>query len=234
MSGIDGNTLLCLHFDGTNGSTSFPDDGPLGFTLTDVSNVTVATATPKFGSGAGNFDAASYLSVPANAAWNFGTGALTIDFWHKSTSLASLYYFLDMRDAGETAGTTIYVYVLADGSVHFGHGAVEAASAAGAITTSGYHHVACVYSGGTLTVYIDGTASGSTASDSTSIDCSAAAWKLGARHTAANFTNGLTDEFRFSNSARWTSNFTPPAAAYSSDAQVPYNRWAQLAPLMAH
>ena len=43
------NVSLLLHMDGTDGSTTFTDNSPIGHTVTAVSNAQINTARDKFG-----------------------------------------------------------------------------------------------------------------------------------------------------------------------------------------
>ena len=82
MSGWDNYTKLLLHFDGTDGSTTFVDSSPSGKTVTAVGNAQIDTAQYKFGGASGLFDGnGDYLSVPDSDDWYFGTGDFTIDAW---------------------------------------------------------------------------------------------------------------------------------------------------------
>jgi hypothetical protein len=99
-----------------------------------------------------------------------------------------------------------------------------------------WHHVALVRYGNILTLYIDGIGQNTTANvNGVNVNSSSGNLSIG-RPGDYNgyYFNGWIDEFRFSNGiARWTSNFTPPASAYTNSigssgswlflAQVPDN-----------
>jgi len=72
-----------------------------------------------------------------------------------------------------------------------------------------------VRSGSTITGYIDGTSFGS-GSLSGTLSTDTAALLIGGdvASVGQNF-DGFIDEIRISNVARYTSNFTPPAAAFT-------------------
>ena len=78
-----------------------------------------------------------------------------------------------------------------------------------AVSTKIWHHIAVVKQNGLLTIYLDGIA------QETGI-----AWSYTPNNTYNNFVVGwysfaYIDEFRFSNKARWTSDFTPPTEPYA-------------------
>lgn len=82
MAFIDTYTKLLLHCDGTDGSTTFSDNGVTGHTVTANGNAQIDTAQSKFGNASGLFDGTGdYLTIPDHADWNFGTGNFTIDAW---------------------------------------------------------------------------------------------------------------------------------------------------------
>lgn len=71
-----------------------------------------------------------------------------------------------------------------------------------------WHHLAVVKKNNIITVYIDGVAVISNLSWSYSPDSSFSSSVVG------RYSYCYIDEFRFSNIARWTENFTPPTQAY--------------------
>ena len=93
-----------------------------------------------------------------------------------------------------------------------------------AITSSAWHHIAVTRSSGTVRMFIDGTVLGTTLSES------AINYLVGANRPAVGGSGvtegaegiaGYIDEIRVSKGiARWTANFTPPAAAYTADSQT--------------
>ena len=61
---FDQVTLL-LHYNGTNGSTVFPDSSSLAHPMTPVGNTQVDTAVQKYGGASGLFDGTGdYISTP--------------------------------------------------------------------------------------------------------------------------------------------------------------------------
>src|SRR5262252_5592386 len=81
------------HFDGTNGSTSFPDaTGNIVWTRTGSSPPVLDTSQSKFGSASllvngPSGGALGGLSGNNSSITQFGTGDFTIDFWVRFTSL---------------------------------------------------------------------------------------------------------------------------------------------------
>lgn len=77
------------------------------------------------------------------------------------------------------------------------------------ISRGAWHHLAIVKKNNIITVYIDGVAVVSNLSWSYSPNSSFSSSIVG------RYSYCYIDEFRFSNIARWTSNFTPPTAPYA-------------------
>jgi len=78
------NVTLLLHGDGTNGgqNNTFVDGSTNNFTITRNGNTTQGTFSP-YGDNWSNFfdGTGDYLTVPDNAAFDFGTGDFTIELW---------------------------------------------------------------------------------------------------------------------------------------------------------
>jgi hypothetical protein len=76
------NVSLLLHGTGANGGTTFTDSGPLALPITRNGAITTSTAQSTINSSS-IFSAGSgpYLSLAQNAAFVFGTGNFTIEFW---------------------------------------------------------------------------------------------------------------------------------------------------------
>ena len=76
------NTVLAMHMDGTNGSTTFYDQ--CGKTVTANGNAQINTAQSKFGGSSAYFDGTGdYLSLGASVPTDLqiGGGGFTIEFW---------------------------------------------------------------------------------------------------------------------------------------------------------
>lgn len=80
--GIDANTKLILHMDGSDGSVAFTDSSPTGRAVTAVGSSQIDTTQYKFGYSSGLFNGTTdYLTVPDSDDWAFGTAPFTIDYW---------------------------------------------------------------------------------------------------------------------------------------------------------
>lgn len=90
----------------------------------------------------------------------------------------------------------------------------------GGISLNNWHHLAISRSSGTLRFFLDGAIIASTTNTDT-VDLSN--FILGNTGTSGNTTDymyGYLDEFRISNSARYTANFSIPTSKFSTDANT--------------
>lgn len=196
-----------LHFDGADGSTSFPDATGHA-TWTPTGNTQVDTAQSKFGGASGAFDGTGdWLQSDQVFALQ---GAFTVEGfarWSVAPSSAkSLFYFIDNETAIEHG-----VY----GSVNHWRVWTGTFNDTGVdIVTDTWYHFALVYEDGIgLKLYVDGV---EIYFNATSIgDFSPTAIRLGAYLDGSDALIGFLDEVRVSNFRQYTANFTPPAAPFS-------------------
>ena len=216
FGGNDANTILLLHCDGTNGSTSFPDSSALNHTVSAGGTAQVSTANFKFGTG--SFTPGSgNLTCSSAPEFNFGSSDFTIDFWAAVANVTGFKTAVTKRPAG---GNGSFLIMLNANNWQF------YASSAGATfdiingtnfgtmsTGLPFHHIAVVRQGSTFTGYLDGvgTVLGTSAA---AIQSNALVLSIGADNNATQSIGGNMDEIRISNVARFTANFTPPTLAY--------------------
>ena len=227
----DANTLLLIHANGTDASTFFEDDNGVraSRSLIAIGNAQIDTAQSKFGGSALLCDGTGdYVLSPAGSHFDFGTGDFTIEYFIRFNAINTLYVPIALRptsgigngewwcevQAGDNkmywgfknqAGTTFYANFPVIGT---------------AMTTGSFHHIALVKSGSTLTQYLNGTANGNVGTGLTgSFGISTTDLWVGAGAGAYSL-NGWLDEVRISNSARYTTTFTPTTSAFVNDANT--------------
>ena len=220
-----GNVSLLLHGDGTNGSTTIVDSSPSPKTVTAFGDAQISTAQSKFGGSSLAFDGTNdYLSIPSNGAFNFGTGDFTIEAWIRLNALGSTDAYpgalwivgwgIQNSNTGFdfAIGSTALIFSLTDF-------ATPTIRAAHGLSVNTWYHIAGTRSGTTVRTFIDGqvlaTATVSAAlvasTNPTGIAVSAA------EPTGSIFGNfnGYIDDLRITKGvARYTANFTPPAAPF--------------------
>jgi hypothetical protein len=215
--GID--PVLLLHMDGTNGGTTFVDNGASAHPISTGGAVNTSTTQTKFGSASAEFDdSTSYLTVPDSVDWDFYNGDFTIDFWVYLNSLSSGSQFF----IGQYESASINYQFYFDQTFGFVH-AIEDGGPQHAVmiqnNTTGWsantwHHVALTRSGNTWRIFLDGTQVVTTNDSGPIGDMTGPLW-IGAFGNNTNYLDGYMDELRIiKGSAVWTSNFTPPISAY--------------------
>jgi hypothetical protein len=161
------------------------------------------------------FDGNDYLDIPSNADLTLGTGDFTVECWlYWDSSKATIQLFIDWRPAS-TNGVYPALYVASNGAVVF------YVSSADRITTSTisantWTHVALVRLSGSTKIYINGTASGSTYSDTNNYLQGRVRIGDSGFSTVDGFGyKGFIDDLRITKGvARYTANFTAPTKAF--------------------
>lgn len=223
MGGIDSNAKLVLHCEGTDATTAFTDSSASSHTLTANGDAQIDTAQKKFGSASGLFDGTGdYLTASDNSDWNFGSSDFTIDcyvrhaVWADDNYQVAGQYSFGNSNTGWAfwlnggASANMSFHYTTDGSTD------NSLSVNATMTTNTWYHIAVVRNGADLMFFLDGTQQGATQNISTdTIYNSTRNLEFGGESVNnTRYYNGHIDELRISDSARWTSNFTPQAYAY--------------------
>lgn len=210
----DANTLLLL--DGE----SLTDIGPYSVPITN-NGVEVSGAQSKFGEKSLYFNGSSFLTTPS---WNLGTADFTIDWWEYVTGGGFPTRFHTQYNAA-----TGFLVTWSDGNSYAGSGASGWNVFAGVklidTVLNQWVHRAIVKSGNTWSSYKNGVLFWSGSSNESPYYSQDGKSSVGAyMESDPNFFAGYIDEFRVSDIARWTSDFTPPTAPYgdASNALDPY------------
>ena len=213
IGGNDVYTYMLLHMDGTDAATTFPHASvanPFNLSAASVAgNAQVDTAQSKFGGASLLLDnSGDYLTFTINDATVI-TADYTIDMWVRSAGLNVADYLFSAISGSMTLNTS------SNGSISYSDSVSGLISCgAGSITTNTWNHIAVVRSGSTTTVYVNGTSCGSDATSSGAITfASGSTIEIGSVG-GGTVWNGWIDEVRFSETARWTTTFTPPTVAY--------------------
>ena len=196
-----------LHFNNPNDLTK--DEGK---ELTWQVDGATADTDGKFGSA---IDLTSGKRLVANKKWDIiQTGDFTIDFWVNAHSNTSSGRFISTRTSSYQVDTVEF-YLYSSGNIHpqiafmgstdwdFGEG-----TGVGSISLGKWHHIAVVRHNDDFYFFVDGkivwnkSHSGSLYVSSNNMNIT-----LGGYYSQSSVS---LDEFRISNEALWTSDFTPP------------------------
>jgi hypothetical protein len=179
-------------------------------------NIVTASGTPIQGSinpfGVGNWSnsfngSTQYLTLPSNAAFSFGTGNFTIEYWVNPVSHVSY--------AAHYSSTTTFE---PSNNIRVGAGAqantIAVASASAVLITSSdtlnvgqWYHVAVVRNSGTLALYVNGVLQGTQSNSQNFVSDTPL---IGAVSPTSYMFNGYISNLRVvKGTAVYTSNFTP-------------------------
>lgn len=211
---------LLLHGDGTNGSTSIVDSSPTPKTVSVFGDAQISTAQSKFGGGSVSFASTGYLTVASNQSFNFGGQDFTVECWVRLNSLTPFAAIAGVWDGtangsswlfsqGETANPARLRFgVSVGGSTSF------VVSTVNGLFVNSWNHAAVVRSGNQLLMFSDGinVYSGSLTG---SINSPSTLLSINSVSTGAFRSSQFLDDLRITKGvARYTSNFTPPAAPF--------------------
>lgn len=228
----DEDTVLLMHLDGTDGSTNFVDDVGTGRSQVGVSAVGIAqvdTAQSQFGGASFYADGSgddnlviTYDQLDTDVfADHTNTDNYTIECWIRSTNVGTTNAIFGARTSTASEGWDLEIRTNnGNGTLRWFNGNSELYySAGGVVSANTWHHIAAVIEGSDLTVYVDG----SSVITQTRTDSNPASQDLfigkGGFPTLNKFYGNI-DEFRISNTARYTSGFTSPASAFTNDANT--------------
>ncbi len=156
-AGIDAYTVLMLHMDGTNGSTTFTDSEITPKTVTPVANAQISTAQSKFGGASGLFDGTGdSLDLADSTDWQFGTGDFTIDLWSQFVAISASQTCIAFQGS---SGSNLWEFGYSTTTLYF-KGAGTTVSVAWSPTTSVWYHLAVIRTGTTLRFFVNGTQQG--------------------------------------------------------------------------
>ena len=222
---VDGTTVLAQGtIESINGDFYNIDGKVTGFeTLEDragksgtaYGDAQLDTAQAKFGTSSLLLDGTGdYVGYSTQPDFGFGTSDFTVETWIYLTSLVGTQQVFDFRN-GAVADIASTVYVSNGGQIRYYTDSAD--RIIGSTLSSGtWYHVALSRASGSTKLFVNGTQVGSTYTDSNDYGTSKPL-TIGSRYDGGNELSGHFDDFRVSNTARYTSNFAAPGAAFTSD-----------------
>ena len=220
-----GTNGFYLDFEKSDLTTSFTDEGHNSLTMTTAGDTHHSFTQHKIGETSIKFDGTGdKLISGTHADFNLGTSNYTIEFWlYKSATMTN--HSVGHTSEGDNEGhgfqieytsnkLGLYIYDLANDFTFYNYEDAEASN-------NQWYHYAWVRNGTAFTLYKDGTAQSATTTSSASITPTVNGWSFGNhRSESSRYFNGYLDRIRISDTARYTSNFTPSTTAFSSDSNT--------------
>jgi Concanavalin A-like lectin/glucanases superfamily len=228
VAGVDAQTILLVHCDGADGSSVFTDSSQYAHSLSRT-GIKVDTGQSKFGGASAQFQkvTGNSINTPDSTDWVFGSGEFTIDLWVMFSSASGNQCLISQEGSSNAAFHLAFL----GGSnklefLYYTSGGPHSCAVNWTPSLNTWYHIAVVRSGNTLKLYINGTNTSGGGFDMTgdAIRDSPSSLMIGETSVTPMPLDGWLDEIRISKGvARWTSNFTPPAEAYSPGAAGPYD-----------
>lgn len=220
----DSQTVLLLHCDGIDGSTTFTDSSISVKTITANGNAQIDTAQSVFGGACGLFDGTGdYLSTPDSNDFNFASGDFTIDFRVRFNVAPVSVDFVGTWDDGNNHSWAV---IYRSGGLRFRYATTQTEQTdisfgTWSPSTNTWYHIEISRNGDNCYCFVDSVQVGSTGnfSGATFYDPNIIT-VIGARYSSTGPTieaalNGWMEEVRVSKGiARHTANFTLEIKAY--------------------
>jgi hypothetical protein len=209
------NTTLLV-----NGTAAAVRDANMSNNLETVGDAKLSTSVVKYGSTSMSFDGTGDYNVqPTSINFGYGTGDFTIEFWVYFNTVSSDQTIVS--NLTSVSSVNPHIYLLGSGSTirYYTNSADRIVGSAVSINT--WYHVAVSRTAGSTRLFINGTQSGSTYTDSNNYGTSAPLgvgtyYSAGAPVSSATL-NGYISDLRITRGhARYTATFTPPAEAFKT------------------
>ncbi len=206
----------------STGSISYPT----AKTVSVYGNAQIDTAQSKMGGASMLFDGTGdYLSVADSSVWAFGTGNFTIDGWIKFNGYPANGKWMTVYHQYVDASNWItFSFVLNVATYLWVFRVYSGATVTiniqeTATVVNGQVHIAIVRSDSSWYIFENGNQLGGTDTDADAVPDLASPVYIGTGFmSSAVATNGWLDEYRISDTARWVTNFTPETTRYDNDA----------------
>jgi len=197
--------------------------GTTAHTVTAYGNAQIDTAQSKFGGASGLFDGdGDYLSTPDSADLRL-TNVGTLETWIRIPSTYNVWgVIVAKRTAGTAAGLSYELDLSSSGRNLRGliSDSINLNIITGGSTLAfdTWYHAAFVWDGSYLRLFLNGVSDATPVSQTLNAQSANHPVEIGRGVDASpTYYKGRLDELRISNTARWTSNFTPPTSAYTAD-----------------
>jgi len=207
---IPASTKILMRFTTTSGFADVANN----HAITVVGSPTISTAQSKFGAGSLRVSSGNYLRINSTPTLDMsGKKPFTFEFWvYLTSSHSTTSGILSMRNGGEYCPFVIKetVVFLGDNSLN----GWSFLSSSGVVGRNTWSHVALVFDGTNVKLYINGTLSNPAIAVKPY-----PSWPTGNRFLNIGYDiNGVIDgyinDLRISDIAVYTSDFTPPTSPF--------------------
>lgn len=212
------NVSLLLHFDGTNGSTTFVDSSGTPKTITPFGAASISSAQSKFGGTSGVFNGSNaYLRLPYSSAFDISSGDWTIETWFNANSFSSSVSLISKDTFGSNYDWGINIASATSIRLYTQGTAASLIATVPTMSTGVWYNVTFTRYNGTNGIYLNGILY---ASNTMSISNSSQSYitiGCGSWNNPNAFFNGCIDEMRFTKGVgRNQYNFIPSEAPFYS------------------
>lgn len=217
------NVVSLLHFNGSNGGTTYTDQK--GLTWTPTGNAVTSSTHVRYGVGSGFFDNnGDYISTTGVTSLSSSAWTAELSYWCDTSPITEtrgliravnasnfgLYLAIANNTSGapDTSGIYLRLFVSSNGTSFNIANSVYSSTLGGGISGA-WHDVALQFDGTSYKVYWDGAVVMTVSS--TSNVCPFSSLVLGGSPaTAAQSANGWFDDWRLTNGiARYGTSYTP-------------------------
>lgn len=208
------SVALLLHLNGANGSTSFPDSGPLNRTVTGSGGAQISTAQSRFGGASASFNGSTGQLDTNLAGTAFGTSDFCVECWIWPDS-AGIGDFRNIL--GNGAGLGQFTFHLNSNSppqlrVYLSGGVTQLNG--GTVSANSWSHVAFTRHGNTFSMFLNGTLVAAHTQSGVNLNAADAVGVAGPYGGLPRWI-GYIDEVRVTiGAARYTSTFAAPTAPF--------------------
>lgn len=210
-------TLALLHFDGTNGSSTFTDSSPFNRSFTArFGSPIISTEQSKFSGSSLKLNGSSSIFAADSSDLELLDSDFTFEFFVYPTAAPNGIWLVSRWESSNLA---YQIYTTGSGKIAFDF----RNSAGGAIVSTGtttipintWTHIAIVRSGSSIKAYIEGVLDAANNAVTGSILDGTSRLVIGTWPTGGSGLVGYIDEFRLRKEAIYTANFTPPTAPFT-------------------
>ena len=151
---------MLLHGDGANGAqnNTFVDSSSNNFTVTRNGNVTQGSFSPYSQNWSTYLNGSSYLRLPQNSAFTFGTNSFCVEMFAYFTATPNCH-LLSLNNGMGTDSPSGYYYLAYEGGAFYSYGGAGGQGVGTAYTMplNQWVHIVACRSGTTSSIFVNGT-----------------------------------------------------------------------------